>query len=69
MARARRVTTARRWLRRAKASRAVQVTPKGWAQLKAQLGLDPRCLENLEHKPALAARVGVNCAAFQKEFT
>jgi hypothetical protein len=47
----------------------VQVTPKGWVQLKAQLGLDPRRLENLEHKPALAPRVGVNCAAFQKEFT
>jgi hypothetical protein len=47
----------------------VQVTPKGGAQLKAQLGLDPRRLENLEHKPALAPRVGVNCAAFQKEFT
>lgn len=42
------------WLRRSKDSRAVLVTPKGWAQFKAQLGLDPRDLENLEHKPALA---------------
>ncbi|WP_256676500.1 hypothetical protein [Pseudomonas sp. RGB] len=29
------------WLRRSKDSRAVRVTPKGWTQLKAQLGLDP----------------------------
>lgn len=42
------------WLRRSKDSRAVLVTPKGWAQLKAQLNLDPRSLENLEHKQALA---------------
>jgi len=42
------------WLRRSKNSRAVLVTPKGWAQLKAQLNLDPRSLENLEHNPALA---------------
>lgn len=42
------------WLRRSKDSRAVLVTPKGWAQFKAQLGLAPRDLENLEHKPALA---------------
>ena len=42
------------WLRRSKDSRAVRVTPKGWAQFKAQLGLAPRDLENLEHKPALA---------------
>ncbi|CRM32836.1 MULTISPECIES: ArsR/SmtB family transcription factor [Pseudomonas] len=42
------------WLRRSKNSRAVLVTPKGWAQFKAQLGLAPRDLENLEHKPALA---------------
>ena len=38
------------WLRRSKNSRAVLVTPKGWAQLN----LDPRTLENLEHNPALA---------------
>nr|WP_274610297.1 ArsR family transcriptional regulator [Pseudomonas sp. TH32] len=42
------------WLRRSKNSHAVLVTPKGWAQLKAQLNLDPRTLENLEHNPALA---------------
>ncbi|WP_438867535.1 ArsR family transcriptional regulator [Pseudomonas sp. L1(2025)] len=42
------------WLRRAKDSRAVRVTPKGWAQFKAQLGLEPRDLENLEQKRALA---------------
>ncbi|MFL1386517.1 ArsR/SmtB family transcription factor [Pseudomonas tritici] len=42
------------WLRRSKDSRAVLVTPKGWAQFKAQLGLAPRDMENLEHKPALA---------------
>lgn len=42
------------WLRRSKNSRAVLVTPKGWAQLKAQLNLDPRTLENLEHNRALA---------------
>ncbi|MGB3126860.1 MAG: helix-turn-helix transcriptional regulator [Pseudomonas sp.] len=34
------------WLRRAKDSREVRVTPKGWAQFKAQLGLAPRDLEN-----------------------
>lgn len=28
------------WLRRSPSSRAVQVTPKGWAGLKAQLGID-----------------------------
>ncbi|AMO96566.1 bacterial regulatory, arsR family protein [Collimonas fungivorans] len=28
------------WLRRSASSRAVQVTPKGWAGLKAQLGID-----------------------------
>jgi len=28
------------WLRRSKTSRAVQVTPKGWAGLKEQLGVD-----------------------------
>lgn len=57
------------WLRRSKDSRAVLVTPKGWAQLKAQLDLTPRDLENLAHKPALATLVGLDCAAFQKEFT
>lgn len=43
------------WLRRSWDSRAVVlVTPKGWAQFKAQLGLAPRDMENLEQKPALA---------------
>lgn len=42
------------WLRRSKDSRAVLVTPKGWAQFKAQLGLAPRDLENPEHKQACA---------------
>lgn len=46
------------WLRRSKDSRAVRVTPKGWAQFKAQLGIDPRDLENLAHKPVFATRVG-----------
>lgn len=40
------------WLRRSKNSRAVLVTPKGWAHFKAQLGLDPRVLENPEQKRA-----------------
>ncbi|MEW5508765.1 ArsR family transcriptional regulator [Pseudomonas antarctica] len=40
------------WLRRSKDSRAVRVTPKGWTQLKAQLGLDPRDLEKPEQKQA-----------------
>jgi hypothetical protein len=31
---------AKGWLRRAESSRAVQVTPKGWAALKEQLGVD-----------------------------
>lgn len=30
------------WLRRSKSSRAVQVTPSGWAALKEQLGVDQR---------------------------
>lgn len=42
------------WLRRSKDSRAMRVTPKGWAQFKAQLGLVPQDLENHAHKPALA---------------
>ncbi|MFB3303232.1 ArsR/SmtB family transcription factor [Pseudomonas sp. AMR01] len=42
------------WLRRSKDSRAVSVTPKGWAQFKTQLGLTPRDLENPEHKRACA---------------
>ncbi|MBP0578938.1 helix-turn-helix transcriptional regulator [Labrys sp. LIt4] len=29
------------WLRRSKDSRAVQVTPKGWIELRRQLGIDP----------------------------
>lgn len=29
------------WLRRAKESRVVQVTPKGWVELRRQLGIDP----------------------------
>ncbi|WP_211474493.1 ArsR/SmtB family transcription factor [Collimonas humicola] len=32
------------WLRRTKSSRAIQVTPKGWAGLKAQLDIDERML-------------------------
>jgi hypothetical protein len=36
---------AKGWLRRLKNSRAVQVTPKGWAGLKEQLGVDERCIE------------------------
>ncbi|MDQ0394906.1 ArsR/SmtB family transcription factor [Labrys monachus] len=35
---------ARDWLRRSKSSRAVQVTPKGWAWLEAQLGIDERSI-------------------------
>ena len=33
------------WVRRSKSSRAVQVTPKGWAGLKEQLGVDARSVE------------------------
>ena len=36
---------AKGWVRRLKNSRAVQVTPKGWAGLKEQLGVDERCIE------------------------
>ena len=36
---------AKGWIRRLKNSRAVQVTPKGWAGLKEQLGVDDRCIE------------------------
>jgi DNA-binding transcriptional ArsR family regulator len=36
---------AKGWLHRSKNSRAVQVTPKGWAGLKEQLGIDERCVE------------------------
>jgi hypothetical protein len=32
------------WLRRAKGSRAVEVTPKGWMELKRHLGIDPEML-------------------------
>ncbi|AIY40466.1 Transcriptional regulator [Collimonas arenae] len=32
------------WLRRIKSSRAIQVTPKGWAGLKTQLGIDENTL-------------------------
>lgn len=34
------------WLRRTAASRAVQVTPDGWAGLKAQLGIDAAALDD-----------------------
>jgi DNA-binding transcriptional ArsR family regulator len=33
------------WVRRSKSSRAVQVTPKGWAGLKEQLGVDERTVQ------------------------
>jgi hypothetical protein len=33
------------WLRRAKASREVQITPDGWAGLREQLGLTPESIE------------------------
>ncbi|WP_218627356.1 ArsR family transcriptional regulator [Caballeronia sp. dw_19] len=36
---------AKGWLRRLKNSRALQMTPKGWAGLKEQLGIDERCVE------------------------
>jgi len=36
---------AKGWLRRLKNSRAVQVTPKGWAGLKEQLGVDERAVQ------------------------
>ena len=36
---------AKGWLRRLKNSRAVQVTPKGWAGLREQLGVDERSIE------------------------
>jgi DNA-binding transcriptional ArsR family regulator len=38
---------AKGWVRRLKNSRAVQVTPKGWAGLKEQLGVDERCVEKV----------------------
>ncbi|MFD1559738.1 ArsR/SmtB family transcription factor [Paraburkholderia silviterrae] len=38
---------ARGWLRRTQSSRAVQVTPDGWAALKSELGLTPAALERL----------------------
>lgn len=34
------------WLRRSKSSRAVQVTPKGWAGLKERLGVDERSVQS-----------------------
>jgi DNA-binding transcriptional ArsR family regulator len=34
------------WVRRTKSSRAVQVTPKGWAGLKEQLGVDARAVQS-----------------------
>jgi DNA-binding transcriptional ArsR family regulator len=37
------------WVRRVKASRTVQVTPKGWAALKEQLGIEGR-LGGLSHE-------------------
>ncbi|AMP09007.1 bacterial regulatory, arsR family protein [Collimonas arenae] len=36
------------WLRRSSSSRVVQITPKGWAGLKAQLGIDQRSVEQIE---------------------
>jgi DNA-binding transcriptional ArsR family regulator len=33
------------WVRRSKSSRAVLVTPKGWAGLKEQLGVDERAVQ------------------------
>lgn len=36
---------ARGWLRRVKASRAIQVTPEGWVGLKEQFGVDQQSLE------------------------
>ncbi|MFK4443725.1 DNA-binding transcriptional ArsR family regulator [Caballeronia udeis] len=36
---------AKGWLRRLKNSRAVQVTPKGWAGLKEELGVDKRTVQ------------------------
>jgi DNA-binding transcriptional ArsR family regulator len=33
------------WVRRSKSSRAVQVTPNGWAGLKEQLGVDERAVQ------------------------
>ena len=36
---------AKGWLRRLKNSRAVQVTPKGWAGLREELGVDERSIE------------------------
>jgi DNA-binding transcriptional ArsR family regulator len=36
---------AKGWVRRLKNSRAVQVTPKGWAALKEQLGVDERAVQ------------------------
>ena len=40
------------WLRRSTLSRAIQVTPKGWAGLKAQLGVDERSVALVAAPPA-----------------
>ena len=42
------------WLRRVKGSRAVEVTPKGYRELKRQLGVDGQ-LVGCAHAPAAAA--------------
>ena len=43
-----RVLCASGWLRRAKDSRAVQVMPKGWIELRRHLGIDKKVLEGMQ---------------------
>lgn len=48
------------WLRRTKGSRAVQVTPEGWAGLKAELGVDARAFDT---PPAVSASATASAVA------
>jgi DNA-binding transcriptional ArsR family regulator len=41
-----RLLCARGWLRRARQSRAILITPEGWLELKRQLGIDERSLRS-----------------------
>jgi DNA-binding transcriptional ArsR family regulator len=46
------------WLRRAPASRAVQITPDGWVGLREQLGLTPESIERAGEAVAEGAETG-----------
>ncbi|CAB3778004.1 hypothetical protein LMG28688_00491 [Paraburkholderia caffeinitolerans] len=45
------------WLRRTNDSRAVQVTPDGWAALKSEPGLTPATVENLANVASVSPAV------------